>query len=251
MKNADLSIVLSDFNRRDAEKLMAKKIVIVSGGIPDPCPQFAEKILPLRRARIDARKKILAGEIPGDDSAKTVNVLYVALVSREKGVFDAIEGVALANEKSPLRFRITVIGGSASGVEEKELSEFIAQRGLQDTVEILGFVSDARKMQALHDADVFCFPTYYSAENQPGNLIEAMAFGLPIVTTRWRSIPEMLPENYPGIVNPKSPEQIAGSLALLAARDCAGPLREIFLRRFTFEQHIAKMAESVRSVEPI
>jgi glycosyltransferase involved in cell wall biosynthesis len=159
MKNADLSIVLSDFNRRDAEKLMAKKIVIVSGGIPDPCPQFAEKILPLRRARIDARKKILAGEIPGDDSAKTVNVLYVALVSREKGVFDAIEGVALANEKSPLRFRITVIGGSASGVEEKELSEFIAQRGLQDTVEILGFVSDARKMQALHDADVFCFPT--------------------------------------------------------------------------------------------
>jgi len=117
-------------------------------------------------------------------------VLYVALVSREKGVFDAIEGVALANEKSPLRFRLKMIGGFASAAEEAELHEFIRRRGLQNTVEILGFVSDARKMQALHDADVFCFPTYYSAENQPGNLIEAMAFGLPIVTTRWRSIPE-------------------------------------------------------------
>jgi len=249
MKNADLSIVLSEFNRLDAEKLMAKKIAIVSGGIPDPCPQFTETILPTRRERIAARKKILAGEIPADDSAKTVNVLYVALVSRQKGVFDAIEGVALANEKSPLRFRLTVIGGFAGAGEEKELSEFAARRGLQNIVEILGFVSDERKARALHDADIFCFPTYYSAENQPGNLIEAMAFGLPIVTTRWRSIPEMLPENYPGLVEPKSPAQIAGALRLLATGDFAMPLREIFLRRFTLEQHLAKMAEAIRGVE--
>jgi len=249
MKDADLSIVLSEFNRRDAEKLMARKIAIVSGGMPDPCPQFAEKILPLRRNQIAVRKAILAGEIPLNDSAKTVNVLYVALVSREKGVFDAIEGVVLANEKSPLRFRLTVIGGFASGIEEKELSEFVQQHQQQSTVEILGFVSEERKLQALHGADIFCFPTYYSAENQPGNLIEAMAFGLPIVTTRWRSIPEMLPENYPGIVDPKSPEQIAAALRLLATGDFAGPLREIFLHRFTLEQHLAKMAKAIRSVE--
>jgi glycosyltransferase involved in cell wall biosynthesis len=242
--------VLSEFNRRDAEKLMAKKIAVVSGGIPDPCPQFTQKILPLRRERIAARKKILAGEIlPAAVSAKTVNVLYVALVSREKGVFDAIEGVALASEKSPLRFRLTVIGGFASSAEENELREFVRRRGLQATVEILGFVSEERKAQALHDADIFCFPTYYSAENQPGNLIEAMAFGLPIVTTRWRSIPEMLPENYPGLVDPKSPAQTAGALRLLATGDFAAPLREIFLRRFTLEQHLAKMAEAIRSVE--
>jgi glycosyltransferase involved in cell wall biosynthesis len=250
MKNADVSIVLSEFNRRDAEKLLAKRIAIVSGGIPDPCPQFAEKILPLRRARIAARKKILAGEISSaNDLAKTVNVLYVALVSREKGVFDAIEGVALANEKSPLQFKLTVIGGFASGAEERELREFIRRRGLQKDVEILGFVPAERKNQALADADIFCFPTYYSAENQPGNLIEAMAFGLPIVTTRWRSIPEMLPENFPGVVDPKSPEQIAAALALLAVSDFAGPLREIFLDRFTLERHLANMAGAIRGIE--
>jgi glycosyltransferase involved in cell wall biosynthesis len=249
MKNAALSVVLSEFNRRDAEKLMAKKIAIVSGGIPDPCPQFAEKILPLRRARIAARKRILAEEISTGDSAKIVNVLYVALVSREKGVFDAIEGVALANENSPLQFRLTIVGGFASKNEEKELNELIQKRGLQNTVEILGFVSVARKNQALADADIFCFPTYYSAENQPGNLIEAMAFGLPIVTTRWRSIPEMLPENYPGIVDPKSPGQIAAALRLLATSDFAETLRESFASRFTFEQHIASMSVAIRSVE--
>ena len=250
MKNADLSIVLSDFNRRDAEKLMAKKIAVVSGGIPDPCPRFAEEILPRRRERIALRKKILAGEIPvADGPAKIVNVLYVALVSREKGVFDAIEGVALANEKSPLPFRLTVIGGFAGAEEEKELREFGAQRRFQNVVEILGFVSEERKLQALRDADIFCFPTYYSAENQPGNLIEAMAFGLPMVTTRWRSIPEMLPENFPGVVEPKSPAQIAEKLQLLAAEDFSGQLRERFLSRFTLEQHLGKMAEAIRSVE--
>src|ERR1019366_758744 len=94
MKNADVSIILSDFSRNDAEKLMARRIVTVAGGIPDRCPQFETDILPQRRARIAARKKILAGEISAaNDSAKTVNVLYLALVSREKGAFDAVEAI--------------------------------------------------------------------------------------------------------------------------------------------------------------
>ncbi|HSY74619.1 MAG TPA: glycosyltransferase family 4 protein [Dongiaceae bacterium] len=250
MKNADVSIVLSDFSRRDAEKLMARRIVTVAGGIPDPCPKFETEILPQRRARIIARKKILSGEFQNaSDGDKTVNVLYLALVSREKGAFDAVEAVALANENFPLRFRLTIIGGFASKVEETELHELIRRRGLKNAVEILGFVSAERKFQALRDADLFCFPSYYLAEGQPASLIEALALGLPIVTTRWRAIPEMLPEDYPGIVNPKSPGQIAEKLRLLATSDISGQLREIFLRRFTIEQHLAKMAEAFHSVE--
>ena len=40
MKDVDLSIVLSRYNRADAEKLFPKKIEVVSNGIPDPCPDF-------------------------------------------------------------------------------------------------------------------------------------------------------------------------------------------------------------------
>ena len=66
MKNADLSIVLSEFNRRDAEKLMAKKIAIVSGGIPDPCPQFRGKDFAAapqtdRRAEKNSRRRNFGG----------------------------------------------------------------------------------------------------------------------------------------------------------------------------------------------
>jgi hypothetical protein len=42
-----------------------------------------------------------------------------------------------------------------------------------------------------------------------------MAFGLPIVTTRWRSIPELLPSGYPGLVAIRSPAQIADHLLQL------------------------------------
>ena len=83
-------------------------------------------------------------------------------------------------------------------------------------VKSLGFVSGAEKSRALREADLFCFPTQYLGENQPVSLIEAMAFGLPIVTTRWRSLPEMLPPGYPGLVNGQDPDEIATALLHMA-----------------------------------
>jgi glycosyltransferase involved in cell wall biosynthesis len=253
-KPVDLSIVLSRYNFADAEKFLSRHIIVVPVGVPDPCPQFTESILPWRHARVAALGKILAGQTPAAAVVKTVHVLFLAHCTREKGAFDTVEAVALANEmaaaeKSPLHFRLTMVGAFASSAEEQELRGLVVQRGLQDCVEILGFVSSERKARALAEADVFCFPTYYLAENQPGNLIEAMAYGLPIVTTRWRSVPEMLPENYPGLVDPKSPEQIADALRRMAGSDFSEPLREIFLRRFTLVQHLASMAAAIRSVE--
>jgi glycosyltransferase involved in cell wall biosynthesis len=76
-----------------------------------------------------------------------------------------------------------------------------------------------------------------------------MAFGLPVITTRWRSIPEILPPNYPGFVDPESPEQIADALRRLATMDLSQPLRETFVRRFTLEHHLATLAEAIHSVE--
>ena len=43
MKNADASVVLSDFSRSDAEKFLPHRVIVVSSGISDPCPQFADE----------------------------------------------------------------------------------------------------------------------------------------------------------------------------------------------------------------
>jgi glycosyltransferase involved in cell wall biosynthesis len=101
----------------------------------------------------------------------------------------------------------------------------------------------------LRDADLFCFPTQYLGENQPVNLIEAMAFGLPIVTTQWRSLPEMLPPDYPGLVSGQSPHEIAVALFILMSGRTGEQLRGNFLERFTLERHLVSLAEAIRSVE--
>lgn len=255
MGKADLSIALSDAGRRDPEKLLPRRIVVVPGGVPDPCPEFEETLLARRRARAAILKGILFhGAQPSNENEKVVNVLSVGHCTREKGVFDTIEAIAMANEKNSsqnvaIRFRLKLIGAFLSLAEEKELREFIRRKNLQNAVSVPGFVAEEQKRMELRDADIFCFPTYFPAEGQPASLIEALAFGLPIVTTRWRGIPAMLPENYPGLVDIKSPAIIAERLLLLCASDLGGCSRDAFLRRFTLERHLAAMSEAIRSVE--
>src|SRR5437588_11639573 len=58
MKQVDLSIVLSRYNRADAEKIYSRQIKIVGNGIPDPCPEFEREVLPRRKARFAARRKV-------------------------------------------------------------------------------------------------------------------------------------------------------------------------------------------------
>ncbi|MDB6108565.1 MAG: hypothetical protein JWR69_315, partial [Pedosphaera sp.] len=261
LKNVDLSIVLSDFNRADAEKLLPQDIRIVPVGIPDPCPQFDSKILPRREGRVAARRKLLAGQElspaeleHSEGHPEIVKVLYLAHGQREKGLFDTLDGVALANKqlsatRSPFRLHLTTIGAFVSKAEQAELQKRVVELNATEIVRSLGFVSTEQKHKCLTEADLFCFPTYYSAENQPGNLIESLAFGLPSVTTRWRSIPEMLPGGYPALVAPRSPQQVAQALCELLTENPCRALRAHFLSHFTMEQHMQSMAAAIHSVE--
>src|SRR5207244_12499389 len=113
-----------------------------------------------------------------------------------------------------------------------EFDRLMAQPEYAEFIEYAGFVSGERKERLFKEADLFCFPTYYENENQPVNLIEAMAFGLPILTTRWRSIPEWFPANYSGLVEIRSPEQIGEALLELLSRETGEGFRDIFLRNF-------------------
>ena len=76
-----------------------------------------------------------------------------------------------------------------------------------------------------------------------------MAFGLPMVTTRWRSLPEMLPPDYPGLVNDQNPEEIAEAVLKLLAIETSEVARKYFTTHFTLARHLASLAEAIRSVE--
>jgi glycosyltransferase involved in cell wall biosynthesis len=263
MKAVDLSIVLSRYNRADAEKLLPKQIRVVSNGIPDPCPAFAEEVLPRRRARCLARARLAAGQsltsaevIRAGEDAHVFKVLYLAHCTREKGLFDTINGVAAANRKlalaqSPLSIQLLVAGNFVTEEERAEFYRLANSPEGTKTIRYLGFVAAAQKEQALRNVDFFCFPTYYQNENQPVNLIEAMAFGLPILTTRWRSIPELFPPGYRCLVDIRSPDQIAEVLLAGLTGETAESFRGIFLQQFNLEKHLASLAEAFHSVETV
>src|SRR5207247_9552395 len=124
----------------------------------------------------------------------------------------------LAKQKSRFSLRLLVAGTLGRPAEKEEFEQMLEQPGAE-LIEHFGFVSGDQKNQLLREADLFCFPTYYENENQPVNLIEAMAFGVPILTTRWRSLPELFPANYAGLVDVRAPEQIANVMPALMTGD--------------------------------
>lgn len=260
-RQADLSMVLSRYNVADAEKLLPRRVRVVSNGIPDPCPEFRQRILPRRHARFAAREKLLLRrELAAEDyhdtggDPQTVKVLFLAHCMEEKGLFDAMQAVVLANrtlceQESPVRMKLLAAGTFVTAEERARFEQLTQDPEFQSAVEYLGFVSGEGKERALEQADLFCFPTYYLGENQPVNLIEAMAFGLPIVTTRWRSLPEMLPADYPGLVSIRSPGKIAAAMLNLMSQETGEDFRQMFLARFTLEAHLAKLAEAIASTD--
>jgi glycosyltransferase involved in cell wall biosynthesis len=243
-----LGLALAIPSMRDALWFRTQRVEVVANGITDPCPDFDERVLPFRVARLAARRALLAGEMAPPDllaqagaDPESVRVLYLAHCTETKGLFDTLEAVAIANKsapRGPLRYSLTVAGGFVTNAEEDRFHQRIAEPDLVDVVRYAGFVSGEIKAQLLRESDLFCFPTFYEAEGQPVNLIEAMACGIAAVSTRWRTIPDLLPADYPGIVVPHAPAIVAERLAELAGLDFAAILRAHFVANFTEARHV-------------
>ena len=257
MKQADLSIVLSNYGRGDAEKQLPLRVEVVGNGIPDPCPHFATNVLPWRQARLAARRLLCAGQkLPAElDAAagpepQTLKVLFLGHCTRDKGLFDAVEGAILARQKltaagSPISLKLLVAGQFVHADEEAEFHRLRAAAG--GTVSYVGFVAGDKKRHLYEEADLFCFPSYLESFGLV--LVEAMAFGLPCITTRCAAIPEVMGPDYHGLVAVQAPEQIAGALLRLMNEDPFEVLRRRFEERFTVERYLANLAAALHSVE--
>jgi glycosyltransferase involved in cell wall biosynthesis len=193
-RNADLAIFTAKSSSTAGVALGAKTIAIVPNGIPD----------------------IATGEMRLRDPKKArPSILFMGILCEGKGLFTLIEACALLR-KAEASFRVVCAGTFDADTSRKNVDELLANHGLTEYFEFPGVLRGAAKLQAFIDADIFCFPSHYFAESSPVVLIEAMSFQLPIVTTNWRGIPDIVGASGGALlVEPKQPELVAEALTSL------------------------------------
>ena len=138
--------------------------------------------------------------------------------------------------------------------DEKGLTALSAKLGLHDTVTWNGQVSGEEKWDFFRQADIFCFPTFYRTEGFPVVLLEAMMFGLPVVSTTWRGIPDMVEDGESGFLVPtQNPRAVADRLGQLIRdpelRNSMGSVgRKRYEEKFTVEKFRLRMEEVLSNV---
>jgi len=104
-----------------------------------------------------------------------------------------------------------------------------------------GIVQPAELTELLNKYDVLVLPTHYSGEGYPGVIIEAKRSGLAVVTTQWRSIPEIVEHDVTGLlVEPGSHHELLDALqSLRNDRELLKRLKQASYKSFSeFDCHI-------------
>ena len=126
--------------------------------------------------------------------ASSTLLLTVSRLVPQKGYTDLLKSIpALLKEYPDLRF---VWAGD--GEQRQELHDRLQEAEIAANVLMLGHRSDLPRL--LQAADLFVFPTRF--EGHPFALLEAMAYGLPIVTSNASSIPEVMEHQVHGLLYP-------------------------------------------------
>ena len=119
-------------------------------------------------------------------------VLFVGSLQEGKGVLEVIKTASILKTMGKEgEFLFRIVGRWFSGEFEADARQMRSDLKLEGIVEFPGQLTGDAKWKAYADADIFFFPTHYASEAFPLVLIEALGSGLPVVTTRWRGIPDL------------------------------------------------------------
>lgn len=136
-------------------------------------------------------------------------VLFLGSLGKRKGVFDILRAAPVIIENHP-DVRIVFAGAEESWGDKLRIDELRREQRLDDRVEFIGVVTGKDKVDLFQSAMIYVLPSY--GENLPFSLLEAMALGLPVVTTPVGAIPEIVKDGENGfLIEP-------GDIQSLAAR---------------------------------
>lgn len=142
-------------------------------------------------------------------NSKCFNILFLARLEKTKGIYEAIDTFVILKKKYP-NLKMTVAG---DGEEENNVKLYIQNKKIKD-ITLAGFINGRQKTEVFLSADIYLFPTH--SEGMPSSLIEAMAFGLPIVTCYAGGISDFFVNKINGyITESKEPAVLASMVELI------------------------------------
>jgi glycosyltransferase involved in cell wall biosynthesis len=140
---------------------------------------------------------------------KPIRLLYLSNMIPSKGYMDVLEACKILKNKKIdfiCEFAGSFIstGSSLDSLEPtlaKEIFfETIRKEKLSSQVKYHGVAVGKDKHNLFSNANIFLLPTFYHGEGQPISIIEALSYGLPVISTRFRGIPEQITNNKNGIL---------------------------------------------------
>jgi glycosyltransferase involved in cell wall biosynthesis len=204
------------------------------------------------------RNKLIEGGFPADkvvkvptfiDSSKIIPcyehknyVLFLGRLVPEKGAKYAIEAMTYLKDMG-LKLKVT---GNLSD-RDTEIKEIIDSNGLQDIVEFVGFKRGQELSDLIQNCMcVLCPAIWY--ENMPNTVIEAYAYGKPVIASNMGCFPELIDNDNTGFLfEPKNSKELADKIQLLVYEnryiDMGKRARAKVERDFSPEKHLEKLKE--------
>ena len=120
-------------------------------------------------------------------------ILFVGFFIESKGIKDLLKVARMIKDKNIIDLKIQIAG---KGELENYIKQFIEENKLQDLVVLVGWISGKKKEELFRSSDVFVLPSY--KEGMPISILEAMSYGLPVISTNIAGIPDVITDGENG-----------------------------------------------------
>ena len=253
------SISVVNTSCKDAVAVSSQQSLVLFNGIADPWPEFDAS---LTQPRIQRMEQFKSAERP------RFKVLFLSHGTVEKGLIDALECLAatLATCPAGWSFQMTFAGGISDTckLQFDSLAESIRKKWPQ-RVEIIqmGYLTGDDKKRCFLENDLFLAPSRW--ESFGLTVIEAMAYGMPIVAAASDGVKGVLPQGYPYLVPTANPSALSSqfvdccaTLITSAAVHLGSELRDHFLKLYqvkdfseNFTNAFLKLGADVSECAPV
>jgi glycosyltransferase involved in cell wall biosynthesis len=149
-------------------------------------------------------------QLPDRSQSHPTRFIFLGRIGARKGAFDIIHAVAQMSPTQRSQVEVWLAGDG----EMAEAKALIAQHQLQHCIQLLGWIDAPTRDRLLSQADVFLLPS--QNEGLPVAMLEAMAWGLPVIVTPVGGIPELVTDQKQGLlVSPGKVEEICQAMQTL------------------------------------